>query len=683
MADRKAELERKKARLEAIRKDRQRKEEEKRQKEESLKNAVKVAEPDIPIEERLSAADRLLQDLGIDGSASSQTTSTTKDVSSERPMPTSNTSCDVANILSKRKDITLSIAHQVTQTSIPPKEVVSYDKETQTATELADKEGIAGYLSNVHAYRQQISVTDHISNYGGSHRDFDSSRGGSPAFSFGSPRLFSHLEWDDEFRAALTYGMKPADDDADSLEVVLDNTLHSKMPHVEMVKAAHTDEDDETPLPAPVKELSEEEKQQIMMTEEYKRFLDRSSRVVERALTQDTDIFVDYTGEISDEGDHLGEKLKQQRVFYDEHWTKHRLVTCLDWSKQYQELLLASYSTNPELPHEPEGVCLVWNSMFKKESPEYIFHCQSAVTTCCFAAFHPNLYVGGTYSGQVVVWDNRSNKRMPVQRTPLSASAHTHPIYCTSVVGTENAHNLITVSTDGKVCSWSLDMLSQPQDSMNLIATNKNKLPVAALSMSFLSGDVNNFVIGGEDGAVNLACRHGSKAGVTLSLEEHNGPVTGIDTHKVQGGVDFSHLYLTSSFDWTVKLWSTRGEHSLYTFKDGTEYVMDVNWSPIHPALFASVDGTGKLSLWNLNRDTEVPTASTVPDYQSALNRCKWHSSGTHLAVGSTTGKIYLYDVVERLATPRMDEWNKFAHTLLEMQSEYTDMNMSGSSPLR
>lgn len=27
-----------------------------------------------------------------------------------------------------------------------------------------------------------------------------SSRGGSPAFSFGSPKLYSHLEWDDEFR---------------------------------------------------------------------------------------------------------------------------------------------------------------------------------------------------------------------------------------------------------------------------------------------------------------------------------------------------------------------------------------------------------------------------------------------------------------------------------------------------
>jgi len=38
-----------------------------------------------------------------------------------------------------------------------------------------------------------------------------------------------------------------------------------------------------------------------------------------------------------------------------------------------------------------------------------------------------------------------------------------HPVYCVNVVGTQNAHNLISVSTDGKMCSWSLDMLSQPQ----------------------------------------------------------------------------------------------------------------------------------------------------------------------------------------------------------------------------
>ena len=50
---------------------------------------------------------------------------------------------------------------------------------------------------------------------------------------------------------------------------------------------------------------------------------------------------------------------------------------------------------------------------------------QSAVMSAAYAKFHPNVVVGGTYSGQIVLWDNRSNKRTPVQRTPLSAAAHT------------------------------------------------------------------------------------------------------------------------------------------------------------------------------------------------------------------------------------------------------------------
>ena len=113
-------------------------------------------------------------------------------------------------------------------------------------------------------------------------------------------------------------------------------------------------------------------------------------------------------------------------------------------------------------------MCLVWNTRFKKATPEHIFHCQSPVMTAVFARFHPNLILGGTYSGQIVLWDNRHNKRTPVQRSPLSASAHTHPVYSARVVGTQNAHNLISISTDGKMCSWSLDMLAQPQETLEL-----------------------------------------------------------------------------------------------------------------------------------------------------------------------------------------------------------------------
>ncbi|XP_010289087.1 PREDICTED: cytoplasmic dynein 1 intermediate chain 1-like, partial [Phaethon lepturus] len=310
---------------------------------------------------------------------------------------------------------------------------------------------------------------------------------------------------------------------------------------------------------APPRELTEEEKQQVLHSEEFLIFFDRTIRVIERALAEDSDIFFDYSGRDVEEKDgdvQAGANLSFNRQFYDEHWSKHRVVTCMDWSLQYPELMVASYNNNEDAPHEPDGVALVWNMKFKKTTPEYVFHCQSSVMSVCFARFHPNLVVGGTYSGQIVLWDNRSHRRTPVQRTPLSAAAHTHPVYCVNVVGTQNAHNLITVSTDGKMCSWSLDMLSTPQESMELVY-NKSK-PVAVTGMAFPTGDVNNFVVGSEEGTVYTACRHGSKAGIGEVFEGHQGPVTGINCHMAVGPIDFSHLFVTSSFDWTVKLWTTK-----------------------------------------------------------------------------------------------------------------------------
>jgi len=474
---------------------------------------------------------------------------------------------------------------------------------------------------------------------------------------------------------ALTY--VDLDDDDQSLEVVLEDMAphpHGKKAHP-VLPAPEDVQAPEEELPPPVPELTEDEKTAIMKTDDFAKFLDRTTRVVERAMSENVDIFLDYTGTEENEEGGLseGEKLKLSRQFFDERWSKYRTVTCMDWSVQHPELMVASYGNNEESPNDPDGVALIWNTKYKKTTPEYIFHCQSAVMSTCFAKFHPNLVVGGTYSGQIVLWDNRSNKRTPVQRTPLSAAAHTHPVYCVNVVGTQNAHNLISVSTDGKMCSWSLDMLSQPQDSMEL--QHKQSKAVAVTSFSFLSGDVNNFVVGSEEGAVYTACRHGSKAGIADMFEGHQGPVTGINCHSVPGSIDFSHYFITSSFDWTVKLWNIKENRPLHSFEDNSDYVYDARWSPIHPALFATVDGMGRLDLWNLNMDTEVPTASVNVEGNVALNRCRWHQNGQSIAVGDDMGKIHIYDVGEPLAVPRNDEWSKFVHTLQELKNQQAEQD--------
>ncbi|XP_075900262.1 dynein cytoplasmic 1 intermediate chain 1a isoform X9 [Nelusetta ayraudi] len=431
-----------------------------------------------------------------------------------------------------------------------------------------------------------------------------------------------------------------------------------------------------------LRELTEEERQQILHSSDFQSFFDCSIRVMERALAEDGGIFFDYGGQdLEDkEGDlGSGSSLSFSRLFYDEHWSKHRVITCLDWSPQYPELLVASYNNNEDAPHEPDGVALVWNIKFKKATPEYIFHCQSPVVSVGFARFHPNLLVGGTYSGQIVLWDNRSHRRTPVQRTPLSAAAHTHPVYCVNVVGTQNANNLITVSTDGKMCSWSLDMLSQPQETMELVY-NKSK-PVAVTGMAFPTGDVNNYVVGSEEGTVYTASRHGSKAGICEIFEGHQGPVTGLSCHGAVGTIDFSHLFLTSSFDWTVKLWSTKHNKPLYSFEDNADYVYDVMWSPVHPAMFAAVDGMGRLDLWNLNNDTEVPTASVTIEGASALNRVRWSSGGKEVAVGDSEGRVFIYDTGE-LSVTHTDDWSRFTRTLVEIRANRADGEEEGPMEL-
>lgn len=87
---------------------------------------------------------------------------------------------------------------------------------------------------------------------------------------------------------------------------------------------------------------------------------------------------------------------------------------------------------------------------------------QTDVLSVSFSPFHSNLIFGGSYSGQILLWDTRA-KHLPVLKTPLSAAGHTYPVYGMKMVGTQNAHNLITSSTDGMVCSWLADMLASPQ----------------------------------------------------------------------------------------------------------------------------------------------------------------------------------------------------------------------------
>lgn len=80
------------------------------------------------------------------------------------------------------------------------------------------------------------------------------------------------------------------------------------------------------------------------------------------------------------------------------------------------------------------------------------------------------------------------------------------------------------------------------------------------------------------------------------------------------------------------------------TFDVNDDYVYDTKWHPTNPSLFAVVGGNGKLDLWDLNKDIEMPSISYEVG-KNALNKVSWSSDGKKICTGDISGKVTVLNV--------------------------------------
>jgi dynein intermediate chain, cytosolic len=130
MADRKAELERKKAKLEQLRAEKKRVEEEK--KKEALAASAGRPATAVGMKDLRNEAEDLLKQLGIATSDSPEQPMRHELSDSDLVSSASLTTGSQEPIMMVKRSVpTLGIS-KVTQTNIPPRELVQYCKETQT-----------------------------------------------------------------------------------------------------------------------------------------------------------------------------------------------------------------------------------------------------------------------------------------------------------------------------------------------------------------------------------------------------------------------------------------------------------------------------------------------------------------------------------------------------------------------
>jgi len=433
------------------------------------------------------------------------------------------------------------------------------------------------------------------------------------------------------------------------------------------------------------KQLSNEDKKRLMLTPEFRTFFSRSSVLIERALYQNSryDIAVDYSQDNEDDGARENTVLSNVVRFYEPR-CHNRPVTSISWSPVHSELFLASYGNKVEndLSLDPDGLVYVWN-MNLPQRPEYSFYCQSTVLTAQWHPSNAKLIIGGTSNGQVVIWDTRE-KSTPVNRTSLS-HGHTHPLYALQAVASVNLlHNVVSVSTDGRLCVWNSDDLVEPTAQIDL-TYEKQKISreVTTNSLALPSRDTNLAIMGSDEGLLYKAHIY-DDPGIFEAIEAHAAPITNVQFHPVQKNAprETADFFLTSSYDWTVKLWSSKLDRSLFTFEGAKDYVYDAQWSPVHPSVFAVGDGTGNVDFWNLNKDTEVSQhrvdalADTGSDdvkelSKRAVSRLKWSDDGKRMAVGSSSGELLVYDVAPELWKNTEEDGTKFAS---KMRQALTDV---------
>lgn len=173
--------------------------------------------------------------------------------------------------------------------------------------------------------------------------------------------------------------------------------------------------------------------------------------------------------------------------------TDGRPVADMQWSPHHPEMLVASYhmpsidflrlggtlppSTAPDesststgtlgaeaaaapLAASP-GLVLVWSTRTSGR-PECILTAPDPVTCVRFHPFDRRRVVGGTASGQIVIWDMASSKEPIACSARSTEGSHIHPI--ASILFTGNAHTAaaLTTSIDGRFCQWSLKDVAKP-----------------------------------------------------------------------------------------------------------------------------------------------------------------------------------------------------------------------------
>ncbi|KAL0978206.1 hypothetical protein UPYG_G00167470 [Umbra pygmaea] len=372
------------------------------------------------------------------------------------------------------------------------------------------------------------------------------------------------------------------------------------------------------------------------------------AKIMERMVNQNAfdDIAQDfkYFEDASDEfRDQEGTLLPLWKFQYDK--AKRLSVTALCWNQIYQDLFavgLGSY----DFTKQGHGM-LVFYSLKNSTYPEYIYPTTSGVLCLDIHQQLPYLIAVGFYDGCVAVYSLREERLEPLYKSTAKSGKHTSPVWQVrwQKDDMDNNHNFISVSSDGRVVSWTLvknelvftDIIKLSLEGAVLEGPEGAPPPTMACGTSF---DFHKqitylFLVGTEEGKIHKC----SKAYTSQFLETYDAHNMVVDA--VKWNPFHPNVFISCSSDWTVKIWDHTIKTPMFIF-DLNAAVGDVAWSPQSSTVFAAVTIDGKAHIFDLgiNKYEAICQQSVVAKKKTKLTHVEFNPVYPIIIVGDDRGYV-------------------------------------------
>ncbi|XP_029006101.1 dynein, axonemal, intermediate chain 1, paralog 2 isoform X2 [Betta splendens] len=328
----------------------------------------------------------------------------------------------------------------------------------------------------------------------------------------------------------------------------------------------------------------------------------KAAKIFERMVNQNTldDIAQDfkYFEDASDEfRDQEGTLLTLWKFQYDK--AKRMTVTALCWNMKHQDLFAVGMGSY-DFSKQGCGM-LVFYSLKNSAFPEYLYPTSSGVLCLDIHEQHSYLVAAGFYDGCVAVYNLKEEGLEPVYKSTAKTGKHTDPVWQVRWQNDDmdNNHNFYSVSSDGRIVSWTLvknelvftDIITLILNGTVSEGPDGVQQPSIACGTSF---DFHKqidylFLVGTEEGKIHKCSKNYS----SQFLETYNAHSMAVDA--VKWNHFHPQVFISCSSDWTVKIWDHTINSPMFIF-DLNAVVGDVSWSPYSSTVFAAVtrDGTAK-----------------------------------------------------------------------------------------